>query len=70
MNQNLVTITIVAAVFVRMLLQGQGGFRSLFSQANGYVHTHCWKQKLYVYTQPEVLENAILCHRGGAEENK
>jgi len=67
MNQlRTISAIAIAAVFVGMLLQGQGGFRSLFSQALGH-HTHCWKQKLYVYTQPE---SSILCHRGGAEENK
>lgn len=65
------TITIVAVVGMLLLIIGGLPFDQKVLAKTGDSHTHCWKQRLYVYTNPVQPEDLLLCHTTtGAEENK
>lgn len=55
-------VTIIALLVVGTLGQGQ-----VFAKTGD---SHCWKQKLFIYTQPVQVEKTILCHTTTEAEGK
>ena len=57
--------TIIVAVFIGILAVGLYNVILQRALAKSHIstHVHCWKQRLYVYTNPVQPEDMILCHR-------